>query len=160
MGIFVYMGFKPWSPTWCNVTSLPNANPWIDHRFTEWTFHCEKETEIVACNELFICLLLVSKRNRMMNSPLYCRKNWGLPSSIHWSYTSICNLPPPSWIQNTFKFGLFSSQRNQYDVLLSQFPVCWYTDTWLHVHLGEVWTFEKHAKSDLKWDCLDFNWFL
>ena len=54
MWIFVYIGFKPWSPTWYNVTSLPNANPWIDHRFTEWTFHCEKETEIVAYNGLFI----------------------------------------------------------------------------------------------------------
>ena len=120
----------------------------------------------MACNKLFICLLLVSKRNRMMNSPLYCRKNWGLPSSIHWSCTSICNLPPPSGIQNIFKSGLFSSQsqRNQYDALLSQFPVRWYTNIWLHVHLGEAWTFEKHGKYNLKsgaWIFMDFfsNWF-
>jgi hypothetical protein len=66
---------------------------------------------------IFICLLLVSKRNRMMNSPLHCRKNWGLPSSIHWSHTSIRNLPFPSWIQNIFKSGLFSSQRNRCPVI-------------------------------------------
>jgi hypothetical protein len=35
MWIFLYMGFKPWPPTWYNVTFLPNAIPWIDHKFTE-----------------------------------------------------------------------------------------------------------------------------
>uniref|UniRef100_A0A0A8YHF2 Uncharacterized protein n=1 Tax=Arundo donax TaxID=35708 RepID=A0A0A8YHF2_ARUDO len=66
------------------------------YKIMESPFCSDKETVAVAYNEMFICLALISKRNWMMNTPLYFRKNWGLPSSIHGICNCICTLPPSS----------------------------------------------------------------